>query len=107
MCTEVFSAAHGPGKSHSFVPGNNMFDAPKLREHGVKVMETIGKAISSIDSPGKLKPVLMSLGKTHAVQHNVKDKQCRKPLLLLYDQTVSLFLLYLITLVARMHIQTI
>jgi len=72
---EVFSSAHGPGQAHSFVPGKNMFDSPKLREHGVKVMETIGKAVSNIDNPAKLKPVLMSLGKTHAIQHNVKDNQ--------------------------------
>ena len=53
-----------------------MFEAPKLREHAVKVMETIGLAVSNIDNPAKLQPVLLSLGKTHATQHNVKDNQC-------------------------------
>ncbi len=74
--TEIFASAHGPGTAYSFNPGNSMFDAPKLREHAVKVMETIGLAVSSIDNPAKLQPVLLSLGKTHATQHNVKDNQC-------------------------------
>uniref|UniRef100_A0A7S2IQR5 Globin domain-containing protein n=1 Tax=Zooxanthella nutricula TaxID=1333877 RepID=A0A7S2IQR5_9DINO len=63
----IFEIAPGALQLFSFkdVPKDKLYDHPKLKNHALAVMKTVGTAVSMLDDVPNLLPVLEGLGKKH------------------------------------------
>ena len=61
----LFETAPEAIELFSFKKEDNLYESPKLKAHALKVMTTVGVAVSMLNDVPKLLPVLRDLGQKH------------------------------------------
>jgi len=69
---EIFTIAPAALQMFPFRGELDLYDSPKLKEHALGVMQTIGAAVTGLNDLPKLVPVLKELGQKHA-KYGVKE----------------------------------
>lgn len=69
----IFEAAPGVLNLFSFahISPPELYESPELKQHGVKVLSTVGTAVAGLNDINKLVPILHSLGDRHRDVHGV------------------------------------
>lgn len=68
----IFEIAPQALQLFSFRREPDLYNSPKLKAHGKKVVETVGHAVAGLQTLDALWPILRNLGKAHSSKFNVE-----------------------------------